>query len=236
MKTCTKCKIPKELEEFPPRKVSKDGKHTHCRSCINKYSKSYKEANKEYTKANDKRYRDSNKNKVKLSQKEYTDKYRENNGISYNSKYYKENVDKHKQYHKDYFSKNKVHVLKRMSNWVKSKKQSDPLFRLKLSTRSFIKSSFNRGNANKNDRTETIIGCTIEEFKIYLESKFESWMSWDNYGIYNHTFSYGWDLDHIIPLCTAKSEEDIIKLNHYTNIQPLCSHINRDIKRGRTDY
>ena len=44
---------------------------------------------------------------------------------------------------------------------------------------------------------------------------------------------YGWDLDHIIPVSSAKSEDEIIKLNHYTNFQPLDSYINRKIKRNK---
>jgi hypothetical protein len=40
-----------------------------------------------------------------------------------------------------------------------------------------------------------------------------------------------WDLDHIIPISSAKTKEDLIKLNHYTNLQPLCSCYNRYIKR-----
>ena len=56
-------------------------------------------------------------------------------------------------------------------------------------------------------------------------------MSWENYGKYNGEIDFGWDIDHIIPLSSAKTEEDIIKLNHYTNLQPLCSFINRTVKR-----
>ena len=56
-------------------------------------------------------------------------------------------------------------------------------------------------------------------------------MNWDNQGLYNMELNYGWDLDHIIPLSSATTEEEIIKLNHYTNLQPLCSRVNRDIKR-----
>ena len=56
-------------------------------------------------------------------------------------------------------------------------------------------------------------------------------MTWENRGLYNGEFNYGWDIDHIIPLSSAETEEDIIKLNHYTNLQPLCSKINRDIKK-----
>lgn len=38
-------------------------------------------------------------------------------------------------------------------------------------------------------------------------------MSFENYG--------KWHLDHIIPLSTAKTEKEVIILNHYTNFQPL---------------
>jgi hypothetical protein len=58
-------------------------------------------------------------------------------------------------------------------------------------------------------------------------------MTWENRGLYNGELGYGWDLDHIVPISSAKSEEDIIRLNHYTNIQPLCSYINRYIKRDK---
>ena len=57
-------------------------------------------------------------------------------------------------------------------------------------------------------------------------------MTWENHGIYNGEINYGWDIDHIIPISFAKSEEDMLKLNHYTNLQPLCSKNNRDIKKN----
>lgn len=81
-------------------------------------------------------------------------------------------------------------------------------------------------------KTFQILGCTYNEFKLHLESKFQPWMNWDNRGPHNGTPDYGWDIDHIIPLKTATCESDIIRLNHYTNLQPLCSYINRDVKRS----
>jgi len=45
--------------------------------------------------------------------------------------------------------------------------------------------------------------------------------------------SYGWDLDHIIPISSAKNEEDVLNLSRFSNFQPLCSKINRDIKRNQ---
>jgi hypothetical protein len=61
-------------------------------------------------------------------------------------------------------------------------------------------------------------------------------MNWDNYGLYNGKENCGWEYDHIIPVSSAKCEEDIYKLNHYSNIQPLCSHINRNVKRDNIDW
>jgi hypothetical protein len=60
-------------------------------------------------------------------------------------------------------------------------------------------------------------------------------MSWENYGKYNGEFNYGWDIDHIIPLSTAKTENDIYHLSHYSNLQPLCSKTNRDIKKDKIE-
>ena len=62
-------------------------------------------------------------------------------------------------------------------------------------------------------------------------------MNWENYGKYEKDkYNVGWDIGHIIPLKTAKTEEDIIRLNNYTNLKPLCSKINRDIKRNKIDW
>jgi len=85
----------------------------------------------------------------------------------------------------------------------------------------------------KDSKTFEILGCDVIKFKEYLESKFDHWMTWDNKGLYNGSFDYGWDLDHIIPLKTALTKEDVIKLNHYTNFQPLCGKLNREIKNGK---
>lgn len=77
------------------------------------------------------------------------------------------------------------------------------------------------------------MGCTYLEVKNHLESKFEPWMSWENYGKYNGELNYGWDIDHIIPLSSAKTEEELLKLFHYSNLQPLCSYTNRYVKKNK---
>ena len=65
-----------------------------------------------------------------------------------------------------------------------------------------------------------MIGCSPEFLKKYLENKFKPGMSWTNHSI------RGWHIDHIIPLASAKNQEDIAKLTYYTNLQPLWSKEN----------
>ena len=86
--------------------------------------------------------------------------------------------------------------------------------------------SFKRIGTKKNTKTEHILGCTIQEFKTYIENQFECWMTLENHGIYTGVYNETWQLDHIEPISNATTPEDIIRLNHYTNFQPLCSKKN----------
>jgi hypothetical protein len=119
---------------------------------------------------------------------------------------------------------------------TKIRLKNDPLFKLTNSIRNLIRISFNYSGYGKKSKTYQILGCSFEEFKSHIESKFEPWMSWENRGLYNGEKYYGWDLDHIIPISSVKSEEDIIRLNHYTNFQPLCSYTNRYIKKDLLEW
>jgi hypothetical protein len=145
------------------------------------------------------------------------------------------NIEKVKEYSKNYIQTNKKYLNDYKNNWFKEKMKTDGLFRLKIQTRNAIKDSFRGKFFHKKNKTRDILGCSFQEFKLYLEENFEPWMNFDNYGKYNGEFNYGWDIDHIIPTSKAKTEEELLKLNHYSNLKPLCSKINRDIKRNNTE-
>ena len=81
-----------------------------------------------------------------------------------------------------------------------------------------------------------ILGCSFDFFKKYIESKFEDDMNWSNHG--QSSVEKRWQLDHIVPISLAKNEYEIIKLNHYSNFQPMWesdnkSKGNRVIKKWR---
>ena len=63
-----------------------------------------------------------------------------------------------------------------------------------------------------------ILGCSIVDFKNFLENKFLDGMTWENHG--------EWHMDHIIPASYAKTEESVIELNNFINFQPLWSFNN----------
>lgn len=137
---------------------------------------------------------------------------------------------------KKYKLKNKEEIQKRIRIWKKNKIIENPSYVLHNNIRSLISNAFIKNNSHKNSKTVEILGCSIKEFKNHIESKWENWMNWDNYGKIPKIINERWELDHIIPISTAKTEKDIIKLNHYTNFQPLCSYTNRFIKRNKLNY
>jgi len=111
--------------------------------------------------------------------------------------------------------------------WRKNKIESDPIFKLHHNLSAMIRKSFNLNGFKKNSRTYEILGCEFTFFKEYIESQFECWMNWENRGLYDGNYKTGWDIDHIIEMKTVKTIEDVIRLNHYPNLRPLDSKINR---------
>jgi len=123
------------------------------------------------------------------------------------------------------------------SNYIKIRQPLDKKLRnISFNITKSIRRAFKKKGIVNSKTVCQILGCSYQDFKIYIESKFESWMNWDNYGLYNGQLNHGWDLDHIVPKSIAKTEEDILKLNHYTNFTPLCSKTNRDIKKNKLDF
>jgi hypothetical protein len=206
------------LYQIEYRKANKDKRKEYReknKEIINQKTKEWCEKNKEILLEKRKLYREENKEIINKQHKEYfkNNPDAKTKKILRDKKYYNNNKEKRNEYRKE-------------------KRKTDPKYRLECIIRTLINNSFKRNGFTKNSRSYIILGCSFDEFKKHLESQFESWMSWDNYGLYNGELNYGWDIDHIIPSSSAVTEEDVIKLNYYTNLKPLCSKFNRDIKRN----
>ena len=145
------------------------------------------------------------------------------------SLHYENNKEYKLEYQKEYAYTNreKISIYKR--EYQRNRRNTDPTYKLKYTVGRMIRNSLRIKNFSKSKKTIDILGCDIEFFKNYIESLFTEDMCWSNYGEV-------WDLDHKIPLATAVTEEDVLELNHYTNLQPLDSYINRYIKRDKLDF
>jgi hypothetical protein len=136
---------------------------------------------------------------------------------------------------KQWYDDNKDKIKKIRNRYKKKKYSIDPLFKLKENVRNLIRGSLSSIGKRKNTKTEQILGCSFIEFKQHIESLWEPWMNWSNKGnpkdgVYEPNKT--WDIDHIIPSSNAETEDDVYKLNHYSNYQPLCTYYNRFIKRN----
>ena len=126
-----------------------------------------------------------------------------------------------KIYEQKYILNNLDKIRSRRNQWFKDRGENDILFKLGRNLRNRI-SKFLIG---REKRTEEILGITLEEFKMYLEKQFEDGMTWDKRS--------EWHIDHIIPLSSAKTKNEIYKLCHYTNLQPLWA-LDNIIKSNKT--
>lgn len=230
MKKCKKCDIIKDSNSFRTYRNS-------CKDCEREYKRIRYKENKEIIKKCSKKYYENNKDKCREKGKEYYKKYKNSEKYKLERKeYYENNKEEIKEKKRDYIKRNRDKINKRQNKYRSNRLKNDIKFKLTINIRNTIYNSLYYSGYTKESKTFEILGCSFEEFKSYLESKFEKWMNWNNHGLYNGKFNYGWDIDHIIPLSSAKTEEDVINLNHFSNLQPLCSHINRNVKRNLLNY
>lgn len=95
---------------------------------------------------------------------------------------------------------------------------STPVGRLKFRVRSRVKSAIRNGGYESNGKTSEILGCSFEELKIHIERQFTKGMSWDCISKIH--------IDHIVPLDSARTEEDVLALCHFTNLRPVWASEN----------
>lgn len=235
------CDQIKSIDQF--RKRGK--KYTaSCLECLRKRQRDLRNSDKEKTNAKNRQYRALNLNKAReWGNKSYAKnkhkyieqrkKYRDGHKDTmkeYCQIYRVENADKIATYENS--SRRKELRRKNMRRWENEQMKNNPSYRVLKSLRSRLRSALKGGY--KTGSTIHDLGCSIEEFKAYLESKFYAnpetgeQMTWSNYG------QFGWHIDHIRPLMSFNLlEPEQIKIAcHYTNLQPMWWKENLD-KRSK---
>jgi transposase-like protein len=195
-KICNCCKIEKNISDFSNNKRFEDNKNPTCKECDKMRSLKYYYSNKELVKLKTKEYIKSEKYKLTRE------------------KYLKENREEINRVNKLYKLNNREKVLQDKREYYQRKK-NDPIFALTKRLRQGIYRSI-RGVKLRSSLD--ILGCTEEKFKIHIENQFTDDMSWDRLNEIH--------IDHIIPISSAETLEDVYRLNHYTNLQPLWARDN----------
>jgi len=208
IKKCNKCGKEKVFSEFYKRSSAKDGLHNHCIECGKAKNRKYYQENKEKLKT---------ANRVRLAsmtKEERSEMHR---------RYYLANRDSRIEAMKEY----------RTATWEERKLDqrkryhSDPKYRIRMNLTNRINKVFEKLGMPKRGRTRDIIGCDWDDLKIHIEDKFRDGMSWGNKG--------EWHIDHIVPLSSARTPEEMESLCHYTNLQPLWASENM-AKGAKLDY
>jgi hypothetical protein len=92
--------------------------------------------------------------------------------------------------------------------------KEDPLYKFSCNVRALVRNSLTRKGFSKGGkRTTDILGCSVPEAREHIKKQFKERMTWENHG--------EWEIDHIVPVALAKTEEEAIALNHHSNFQPL---------------
>ena len=160
---------------------------------------------------------------------EYTRQYYKDHKSEYSErgkKHYRENIEDYKARSHVNYENDKESVSSRHKKYIKDnrlslnekiiiRKKTDIQFKLATGLRDrtikAVKGEFKGGSAVSD------LGCSIGEFKFYIEGKFKPGMSWDNWS------KTGWHLDHIKPLSSfdLTNRKEFLVACNYKNIQPL---------------
>lgn len=194
MKACSRCKNIKPTSDFSKKKTTRDGRAPHCKAC-------------------DETYYQSNRDKKLKKSKVY----------------YINNTSKAKAAYRAWYVKNREHVLEyakiwreknqeKLNTYARDRRRSDIDFKIRSNLRTRLSNAIRDGR--KSGSAIRDLGCSIAEFKKYIESQFISGMSWDNYG--------EWHFDHKIPLSKfdLTNSVQVKKAMHFSNLQPLWAEQN----------
>jgi len=226
-KKCKDCNLDKKLSDFQYVKT-RNIYEARCRKCKNIKQNNYLKSRPdliEKNRINAKKYYLKDVEKAKEYRRQHYRKQDRERMLASRKEWYINNKQKHAQKRAEYESANKDRLRAARRKWENNRLSNDINYRMNKVLSSRIRHEL-KGDRKNTERTEALIGCTINELKSFIESQFEKEMTWDNWG------TNGWHIDHRIPLSWFNLEnENCRKLAfNYKNLQPLWSKDNLNKK------
>lgn len=201
------------------------------------YQKEYRKKNKIKITLINKTYNKKNKNKRAIGNKKYYEENKENI-LEHNKLYQKNNQIEIKKTNREYRKSNQISISKKKKIYIRNKRKTDLSFRLRSNVSRTISLSLKKFGSSKNGQsTVKYLPYPILDLKHHLESQFESWMTWENWGVYNLSkwndndqSTWSWQIDHIIPqssLPYSSMEEENFKICwSLNNLRPYSAKQN----------
>lgn len=234
LQKCSKCKQEKQYTEFNKDITKKTGLHNQCKVCIKKYREKL---------LNSKRTIASHKIcsicKIDKPASKFWKSKHTINGLYPSCIECKSKREKkpdrqiiRANNRKTWRKKNIIRARELWNNWDKKRRKVDPVYRLRRSVMHAISNKITKKHNKEHWLTNTIfdyLPYTVIELKNHIESLWEPWMSWDNYGKYDSN-NKTWQIDHIIP--QSKLPYDSMEHPNFKkcwaleNLQPLETVLN----------
>lgn len=254
MKKCSKCKEYKEILFFGKDKHTKDGYCSSCKECRKNDEKliKWREENREYSREKAiKYYYEHHEERIKYS-REYKLKNKKVSITKEKNKLYQifeengikkkrcrlceeiKNIESFPFSEGRYLNICKKCDNKRRNDNRQKRIKEKPFFKIRDTVSRSIRKMLKQQNSKKKDSCFKYLPYTLEQLKEHLESQFEEWMSWNNYGGNINNPEKTWWIDHIIPQSIlpydSMEHPNFLKCWSLENLRPLEK--NENVRKG----
>lgn len=180
---------------------------------------------------------DAEKARIKAYRLEYNPKFYAENKAELNAKskeWRDENPERHRQtsinWRREFPEKQRAST----NSWIARNKEANRVIRRnyekrcreenrltaeKHRMRCRLRHALRNAGLEKKSKTKDMLGCDWPTLVKHIESHFLPNMGWHNRQL--------WELDHHMPLASAKTIEELTALAHFSNIRPLWTPMNR---------
>jgi len=223
-KTCSKCNVTKDKEQFTLRKDTNKLRNI-CKECKRLHQKEYIQSTN-YKKGDKRLEQRRNQNVTEVKQCSCCSVKKALSEFNYrtDSKTYRNQCKAcRNDYVKDVKKQDKHRI--KANERARNRRKTDPCFLINQRLRARLSKVLASKKATRQSAFYDLIGCSINEFKRHIEKQFVDNMSWE---------LKNFELDHIIP-CAFFDLTDVCeqkKCFHYSNFQPLT----HDANNAKRDY